>query len=180
MAENGRAVALHMLVESGCRMSQRWDNFLLIALASGQPWFVQKSAGLSKIQKLTGLFCERMLVTAAVIRNRTTGAYHAHRPRADLLGRGHTRSQGLYTLQCDGGHSGGSNQHPALIERQDCTLVAWYPSLYAPRAGGAYDSHHRTAGIAGRTRRRGRVAARGARAAVGGRFRLTPVEIALD
>jgi len=50
---------------------------------------------------------------------------------------------------------GGSNQHRALLERQDYTLVAWYPSLYAPRAGGAYDSHHQTAGIAGRTRRRG-------------------------
>src|SRR5215468_2861054 len=49
---------------------------------------------------------------------------------------------------------------------RDSPLVAWYPSLYAPRAGGAYDSHHRTAGIAGRTRRRGgRVAAGGARAA---------------
>ena len=23
--------------------------------------------------------------------------------------------------------------------------MAWYPSLYAPHAGGAYDSHHRTA-----------------------------------
>ena len=45
---------------------------------------------------------------------------------------------------------------------------------------GRNDSHRQTAGIAGRTRRRGRVAARGARAAVGGRFRLTPVEIALD
>src|SRR5262249_55300551 len=34
-----------------------------------------------------------------------------------------------------------------------------------PRTGGAHDSHHRTAGIAGRTRRRGgRVAACGARA----------------
>src|SRR5215470_11915100 len=48
----------------------------------------------------------------------------------------------------------------------DNTLVAWYRSLCAPRTGGAYDGHHRTAGIAGRTRRRcGRVAARGARAA---------------
>src|SRR5215469_14422702 len=45
--------------------------------------------------------------------------------------------------------------HPALLEREDCTLVAWYPSLYAPRTGGAYDSHHWTAGIAGCTRRRG-------------------------
>src|SRR5215510_7493704 len=27
-----------LLVESGCRMSQRWDDFLLIALATGQPW----------------------------------------------------------------------------------------------------------------------------------------------
>ena len=40
------------------------------------------------------------------------------------------------------------------------------PSRYAPRTGGADDSHHRTAGIAGRTRRRGGgVAARGARTA---------------
>src|SRR5262249_21961846 len=51
-------------------------------------------------------------------------------------------------------------------DREDCTLTAWYRFLYAPRAGGAYDSHHRTAGIAGRTRRRGgRVAACGARPA---------------
>src|SRR5262249_26547379 len=50
----------------------------------------------------------------------------------------------------------------------DSTFVAWYRFLYAPRTGGAYDSHHRTAGIAGRTRRRGRrVAAGGARAAAG-------------
>jgi hypothetical protein len=42
-----------------------------------------------------------------------------------------------------------SNQHPGLLEREDCTLVVWYSSLYAPRTGGAYDSHHRTAGIAG-------------------------------
>src|SRR5262252_123889 len=49
---------------------------------------------------------------------------------------------------------------------RDSTLVAWYRSLYAPRTGGAYDSHHRTAGIAGRTRRRGGgMAARGALAA---------------
>src|SRR5215470_17114705 len=46
---------------------------------------------------------------------------------------------------------------------RDSTLVACYRSVYAPRTGGAYDSHHRTAGIAGRTRRRGgRVAAHGA------------------
>jgi hypothetical protein len=51
----------------------------------------------------------------------------------------------------------------------DSTLVPWYPSLNAPRAGGAYDSHHRTAAIAGRTRRRGGgvAAARGAGAAAG-------------
>src|SRR6516164_9001326 len=55
---------------------------------------------------------------------------------------------------------------PALLEREDCTLVAWYRSIYAPRTGWAYDSHHRTAGIAGRIRRRSSgVAARGARAA---------------
>src|SRR5262249_14121123 len=48
---------------------------------------------------------------------------------------------------------------------RDSTPVAWYRSLYAPRTGGAYDSHYWTAGIAGCTRRRGsRLAARGARA----------------
>jgi len=47
--------------------------------------------------------------------------------------------------------------------------VAWYPCLYAPRAGGAHDSQHRTAGIAGRTRPRGgRVVAFGMGAAAGG------------
>src|SRR5262245_30406102 len=51
---------------------------------------------------------------------------------------------------------------------RDSTPVAWYPPLYAPRAGGAHDSHHRTAGVAGSARRRGCcVAARGGRAAVG-------------
>ena len=46
--------------------------------------------------------------------------------------------------------------------------MAWYRCLYAPRAAGAYDSHHRTAGTAGRTRRRGgRLAVLGARAAAG-------------
>src|SRR5262249_44634810 len=42
-------------------------------------------------------------------------------------------------------------------------LVAWYPSLYAPRTGGVHDSHHRTAGIAGRARRRGGRVALGCR-----------------
>ena len=61
---------------------------------------------------------------------------------------------------------------PTLLARAGCravrdsTLVAWYRSIYAPRTGGAYDSHHRTAGIVGRARRRGSsVAACGARAA---------------
>src|SRR6516162_3589708 len=31
-------------------------------------------------------------------------------------------------------HRGGSNQQPALLEREDCTPMAWYPSLYAPHA----------------------------------------------
>src|SRR5262249_58106947 len=57
-------------------------------------------------------------------------------------------------------------QHCAPLEREDCTPMACYRSIYAPRTGGAYDSYHRTAGIAGRTRRRGgRVAAGGAREA---------------
>src|SRR5215472_5260130 len=40
-----------------------------------------------------------------------------------------------------------------LLEREDCTPMVWYRFLYAPRTGGAYDGHHRTAGIAGRARR---------------------------
>ena len=36
-----------------------------------------------------------------------------------------------------GGISEGSNQHPALLGREDCTPVAWYRSLHAPRTGGA-------------------------------------------
>src|SRR5215468_12762858 len=52
------------------------------------------------------------------------------------------------------------------LNREDRALVACYRYIYAPRTGGAYDSHHRTTGIAGRTRRRGGcVAARGGRAA---------------
>src|SRR5262249_9451284 len=55
-----------------------------------------------------------------------------------------------------------------VCEREDCTLVAWYLCITHPRTGGAHDSHHQTAGIAGRTWRRcGRVAAHGARAAAG-------------
>jgi hypothetical protein len=50
-----------------------------------------------------------------------------------------------------------SHLRAATVTRHAITLVAWY-RCYAPRAGGAYDSHHRTAGIAGRTRRRGGVA----------------------
>src|SRR5262245_11184005 len=58
-----------------------------------------------------------------------------------------------------------------LLEREDCTLAAWYRSVYAPRTGGAYDSHHPTAGIAGRIwRRGGRVAACGACAAYAGHW----------
>src|SRR5215472_6465163 len=49
---------------------------------------------------------------------------------------------------------------------RDSTLAACYRALYAPRTGGAYDSHHRMEGIAGRARRRGGgTAARGACAA---------------
>src|SRR5438874_1516668 len=60
------------------------------------------------------------------------------------------------------------NRPPPRRVLRDSTLVAWYRSIYAPRTGGAYDSHHWTAGVACRARRRGvGVAARGARAAAG-------------
>src|SRR5262249_12005241 len=70
---------------------------------------------------------------------------------------------------------GGSKQHSALLEREDYSPVTWYRSLHAPRTGGAYDSHHRTAGVAGRGRRRGGgVAARGTGAAGNALDRLSP------
>jgi hypothetical protein len=51
---------------------------------------------------------------------------------------------------------------PSLKARLHALDVVSFP--YAPRAGGAYDSHHRTAEIAGRARRRGsHVAAHGTR-----------------
>ena len=85
---------------------------------------------------------------------------HGYEPTREAAMAAFAKGWRQRVVQPDG--RGGSNQHPALLERQDCTLVAWYPFLYAPRAGGAYDSHHRTAGIAGRIWRRGsRVAARG-------------------
>src|SRR5262249_22008377 len=60
----------------------------------------------------------------------------------------------------------GRIDQPALLEREDCTVVACYRSLYAPRTVRSYVSKHRTAGIAGRARwRAGRMAARAARAA---------------
>src|SRR5262249_32405277 len=60
-----------------------------------------------------------------------------------------------------------STPRPSLAVR-DSTLVAWYRSLYAPRTGGAYDGHHRTAGVTGRAWRRCRcLAARGERTADG-------------
>src|SRR5262245_62600967 len=58
--------------------------------------------------------------------------------------------------------------HAGYRAVRDSTLVAWYRSFYAPRAGGAHDSHHRTTKILGHPRRRGgRVAARGEGAAAG-------------
>ena|SRR5437016_13521239 len=51
-------------------------------------------------------------------------------------------------------HDPDKASHPALLEREEAR--SWRGIVaYAPRAEGAYDSHHRTAGIAGRTRRCG-------------------------
>src|SRR6516165_11205190 len=56
------------------------------------------------------------------------------------------------------------NDHAAIFQHTGGVV----PCPYAPRTGGAYDSHHRTARIAGRTwRRGGRVAGGGAGAAAG-------------
>src|SRR5262249_36989180 len=34
------------------------------------------------------------------------------------------------------GDGGGNKRNPTLLGREDCTLVAWYRFLYAPRTGG--------------------------------------------
>src|SRR5215475_2829245 len=59
---------------------------------------------------------------------------------------------------------------PRRVPRRVRTVRSWHGIVPFTHlgAGGAYDSHHWTAGIAGRTRRRrGFVATRGARAAAG-------------
>src|SRR6516165_12550175 len=48
--------------------------------------------------------------------------------QGDFLRRHSRRRQGR--------RSTASNQHPASVKRQDCTLVTWYRSVYAPRTGG--------------------------------------------
>src|SRR5262249_36856437 len=78
-------------------------------------------------------------------------------PRAHVAGRA-PRGHPTATLAA----AKGRRRCPALAgcrAVRDSTLVAWYRCCHAPRTGGAYDSHHRTAGVAGRTRRRGCVAA---------------------
>ena len=61
-------------------------------------------------------------------------------------------------------HRSGSNQPPTVLNVKTARSWRGIVFFYAPRAGGAYDSHHRTTGIASCTRRRGGcVAARGAR-----------------
>src|SRR5262249_24916691 len=84
------------------------------------------------------------------------------------------RSSGQKSKSRGPGNAVAAYARRALCPRPGCRAVrtarsmAWYLCLYALRAGGAYDSHHRTAGIAGCTRRRGGgLAARGARAAAG-------------
>jgi hypothetical protein len=69
----------------------------------------------------------------------------------------------------------------ALNCRRSESPASWaaeYRCLYAPRAGGAYDSHHPTAGIAGRIWRCGGcLAARGAHAAAGDAWDRVPRQL---
>jgi hypothetical protein len=73
-------------------------------------------------------------------------------------------------MPADGTHLSGARRTSASDCRcravRDTTLVPWYPSVNAPRTGGAYDIHHRTTKILSRAQRRGGgMAAGGARAA---------------
>ena len=78
---------------------------------------------------------------------------------SEMAGGGLVAAAGKYLAA----HEPDKASHPTLLDVK--TARSWRGIVaYAPRAGGAYDSHHRTAGIAGRTRRcGGGVAARGER-----------------
>src|SRR5262249_563109 len=76
-----------------------------------------------------------------------TPAFGQQRDRTPTHGYAATREAAMVAFAKSWGGNSGWN----LLEREDDTLVAWYRSIYAPRTGGAYDSHHRTAGIAGCT-----------------------------
>ena len=67
-------------------------------------------------------------------RNTDTRLRAPRRPHADARRR--ARPRWRRSRRVGGGSSAVKAGHPALLERQDCTLVAWYRSIYAPRTGG--------------------------------------------
>ena len=54
-----------------------------------------------------------------------TLAFWHHEDRISTHGYAATREAAMAAAD----ERGGSNRHPALLEREDCTLVAWYRSL---------------------------------------------------
>jgi len=84
-------------------------------------------------------------------------AFGHHEDRTPMHSYAATREAAMAAFAKAGGGSSAVEADDGGIEREDCTPMACYRSIYAPRTGGAYDSHHRTAGIAGCTRRRGDV-----------------------
>src|SRR6516162_5248080 len=74
---------------------------------------------------------------AITIRRAAHCARHSRRADHEVARRARSVRRGCGRWPLAKAHDRGeSNQHPALLERQDCTLVAWYRFLYAPRAGG--------------------------------------------
>src|SRR5262245_7215289 len=99
---------------------------------------------------------KRKVGTPLASKPRELAARAVHVPSGFLVQNGTTGRAALIGGGCD--DDGEAPADAAMVREarhEDCTLVAWYRSLRAPRAlEGRYDSHHRTAGIAGRTRRR--------------------------
>src|SRR5215470_4907692 len=68
-------------------------------------------------------------------RGQHEGPHANARLRADARGRDGRVRQELAVGVVEAGDGGGNKRNPTLLGREDCTLVAWYRFLYAPRTG---------------------------------------------
>src|SRR5262249_38294735 len=71
----------------------------------------------------------RIMKAAAIAYDITTTARRRARLRADARGRDGGVRQELAVGVVEAATEGGNKRNPTLLGRQDCTPVAWYPSL---------------------------------------------------